>query len=249
MIKKKSFYTAFSINRDEEQELSPEDRLKSSLLNNDPSEQEILKTYTDLSLEESNLEIHFNKAGNELSTTTAQSAFFYDALFGISHMYGVEEITFLNPDEKKDIIVAERSVTNPIVVKDERDFTRGYYTVYDKESEATFFLPGAELEEQIVNENDEPLSFPETIEAMGTINNEDTFYGTAIVDGIKVVDTSIKKGVASVKYEMDEDKVTADDRTVFEKAIQLAALDFNAQEVELRNDTFKENNTYPLIEQ
>lgn len=151
--------------------------------------------------------------------------------------------------KKKDIIVAERSVTNPIVVKDERDFTRGYYTVYDKESEATFFLPGAELEEQIVNENDEPLSFPETIEAMGTINNEDTFYGTAIVDGIKVVDTSIKKGVASVKYEMDEDKVTADDRTVFEKAIQLAALDFNAQEVELRNDTFKENNTYPLIEQ
>src|SRR5699024_10646719 len=184
-----------------------------------------------------------------LSTTTAQSDLFYDALFGISDFYGVEEITFLNPDGKKDITVAERAVDSPIVVKEERDFTRGYYTIYDEELGETFFLPGGELEEQVANENGDPLSFPETVEAMGTINDEDTFYASAIVEGIQIVDSSITNGVANVQYTMDEDKVTEADRTMFENAIQLAALDFHSWEVELINITLKESNTYPLVGQ
>jgi|SRR5699024_7325793 len=86
---------------DEGQDFSPEDRLKESLLNNDPPEQDIFKSSTDLSLEESNLEVHFNEEGTQLSTTTAQSGLFYDALFGISDFYGVEEIKFLNSDGKR----------------------------------------------------------------------------------------------------------------------------------------------------
>lgn len=245
------FYTAFSINRneDEEQYFSPENRLEMSLLNNDPSEQDILKSYTDLSLEESKLEIKFNEAGNKLSTTTAQSTLFFDLLFGISDFYGVEEITFLNPDEKKDVIVAERSIYESVVVKDERDLTRGYYTIFDEELEETFFLPGGELEEQVVNGNNDPLSFPETVEAMGTTDDEDAFYSSPIVEGIQIVDASITNGVATVQYTMDEDKITETDRTAFEHAIQFAALDFHAWEVELINDTLRESNTYPLIGQ
>ncbi|MCP3032482.1 hypothetical protein LF817_14235 [Halobacillus sp. A1] len=145
--------------------------------------------------------------------------------------------------------VAERAVDETTSVKDERDFTRGYYTMYDEELEETLFLPGGELEEPVVNENDEPLSFPETIEAMGSIENRDAFYSSAIVEGIQIVDSSITNGVATVQYTMDEDIVTEADQVVLENAIQLAALDFHAWEVVIMNDTLMESSTYPLIGQ
>ncbi|MFD1019851.1 hypothetical protein [Thalassobacillus hwangdonensis] len=245
------FYTAYAIHRDkgEEQALSPEERLETSLLNNDPSEQDILSSYADLSFEWPNLIIQFNEDGNELAATSAQSNLFFEALYGISDLYGVEEITFLNPDGEKAVTLAERSIDEPIAVKDERDLTRGYYTIYDEELGETLFLPGGELEEQVVNENDQPLSFPETIEAMGSIDLADAFYSSAIVEGIQIVDSSITNGVAAVQYTMDEDIVTEEDRIVLENAIQLAALDFHAWEVKLMNDTLKEITTYPLIGQ
>ncbi|TDL32711.1 hypothetical protein E2R51_08520 [Jeotgalibacillus sp. S-D1] len=244
-------YTAYAIHRDEneEQALSPEERLETSLLNNDPSEQDILSSYAELSSEWPNLSIHFNEEGNELAATTAQSSLFFDALFGISDLYGIEEITFLNPEGEKDMTVAERTVYESITVKDERGLTRGYYTIYDEGLEETLFLPGGELEEHVVNGNDEPLSFPETIEAMSSVDRPDAFYSSAIVEGIQIVDSSITNGVATVQYTMDEEIVTDADRTVFENAIQLTALDFHAWEVEIMNDTLKESNTYPLIGQ
>ncbi|MCP3032483.1 hypothetical protein LF817_14240 [Halobacillus sp. A1] len=79
-----AFYTAYAIHRDEEEEeeqaLSPEERLETSLLNNDPSEQEILSSYADLSFERPDLIIRFNEDGNELSATSAQSNLFFDVL-------------------------------------------------------------------------------------------------------------------------------------------------------------------------
>lgn len=245
------FYTAYAIHRDKEekQALSPEERLEMSLLKNDPSEQDILRSYADLSFEWPHLYIHFHEDGNELSTTSTQSTLFFDALYGISDLYGVEEITFLNPDGEKGLTLAERSVDESIDVKDEKGLTRGYYTIYDEALEETLFLPGGELEEQVVNENDEPLTFPETIDAMGTIDHADSFYSSAIVEGIQIVDSSLTNGVAAVQYTMDEDMVTEADQSVLENAIQLAALDFHAWEVQIINDTLKESSTYPLIGQ
>ncbi|MDZ5712597.1 hypothetical protein [Jeotgalibacillus haloalkalitolerans] len=243
-------YIAYAIDRDRETEgmVSPEQRLETSLFNNDPSEQDILRSYTNLTLDTPNLYVEFNQEGNELSVTTAQSVLFYETLFGISDFYGVESITFLNPDGEEKITVAERTVDDTITVKDERSETRGYYTIYDKELEETLFLAGGELEEQVVNESGEPLSFPETIEKMGSVE-ADMFYSSAIVEGIEVVYSSITNGVAKVRYTMDENAVTDADRTVFENAVQLAALDFHAWEVDLINDTLKEIRTYPLVGQ
>ncbi|AJD89580.1 hypothetical protein JMA_02630 [Jeotgalibacillus malaysiensis] len=70
------FFTAFTINREEDQSTSPEERLKKSLVENDPSEQGILRSFTEMMVEWPRLQVHFTEEGNQLSTTTAQSNFF-----------------------------------------------------------------------------------------------------------------------------------------------------------------------------
>ncbi|WP_416147981.1 hypothetical protein ACM26V_17250 [Salipaludibacillus sp. HK11] len=243
------FYTAFSINRDGDQQLSQEDSLEISLNDGDLSEQDILSSYADISVEWPTLHLYFNEDGNELSATTAQSGLFYDSLFGISDLYGIEEVLFFNPDGENDIIVAERGITEPIIVQDERGLTRGYYTIYDEDLEETLFLAGGDLEEQVEDDNGEPLSFPETVEAMHSVDREDAFYSSAIVEGIEIVNSSMENGIATVQYTMEEEVVTEADRIVFESAIQLAALDFHAWEVLLTNDTTEERINYPLVGQ
>lgn len=54
------FLTAFTIRRDEDQDFSREERLQMSLIENDPSEQEILDSFTDLSAEWPTLHVNFN---------------------------------------------------------------------------------------------------------------------------------------------------------------------------------------------
>ncbi|KAB8126157.1 hypothetical protein F9U64_20585 [Gracilibacillus oryzae] len=243
------FHTAFSITRDEEQQLSLEDRLEKSLKENDPSQQGILSSYADISVEWPELHLQFNEEGSQLSTTSTQSLLFNESLFGISDLYGIEEVTFFNPDGETDIIVAERKIEEPVLVENERGLTRGYYTVYDKELQSTLFLPGGELDEQVTNENGEPLSFPETVESMKKADNEGAFYSSAIVEGIEIENASLENGNATVQYTMDEEMVTESDRIVFENAMQLAALDFHASEILVINDTLKERVTYPLVDQ
>ncbi|RQW22690.1 hypothetical protein EH196_02435 [Bacillus sp. C1-1] len=245
-----AFYTAFSINRNESEEIdSLEKQVINSLTDSDPSEQDILSSFTSLSLESRELTIQFNEEGNQLSTTTAQTTLFYDSLFGISDLYGIKEIVFINPDGGTDIIVAEREVNKPLVVEEEREATRGYYTVYDEALEETLFLAGQALEEQVVNEEGELLSFSDTVDKMEIIDEEGAFYASAVVKGIDIVNATLVNGRASVQYTMDEDIVTEADRVVFENAIQLAALDFQASKVELVNDTLEEHVIYSLIEE
>ncbi len=245
-----AFYTAFSINRNESEEIdSLEKQVINSLTDSDPSEQDILSSFTSLSLESRELTIQFNEEGSQLSTTTAQTTLFYDSLFGISDLYGIKEIAFINPDGGTDIIVAEREVNKPLVVEEEREPTRGYYTVYDEALEETLFLAGQALEEQVVNEEGELLSFSDTVYKMGIIDEEGAFYASAVVKGIDIVNATLVNGRASVQYTMDEDIVTEADRVVFENAIQLAALDFQASKVELVNDTLEEHVIYSLIEE
>ncbi|KQL55768.1 MULTISPECIES: hypothetical protein [Bacillaceae] len=245
-----AFYTAFSINRNESEEIdSLEKQVINSLTDSDPSEQDILSSFTSLSLESRELTVQFNEEGSQLSTTTAQTALFYDSLIGISDLYGIKEIVFINPDGGTDIIVAEREVNKPLVVEEEREATRGYYTVYDEALEETLFLAGQALEEQVVNEEGELLSFSDTVYKMGIIDEEGAFYASAVVKGIDIVNATLVNGRASVQYTMDEDIVTEADRVVFENAIQLAALDFQASKVELVNDTLEEHVIYSLIEE
>ncbi len=243
------FLTAFSFTRDADQQQSHEENIEMSLVDGDPSEQNILDSYADISLEWPELHIYFNEDGNELSLTSAQMMMFYDSLFGISDLYGIGEISFFNPNGEIDINVGERSVNEPFDVGEERGLSRGYYTLYDEELEQTLFLSGGDLEEPVTNESEEPFSFEETVETMKTVEQEDAFYSSAMVEGIEVLGASIQNGIASVQYTMDEEIVTEEDQIVFENAIQLAALDFHAWEVKLQNDTTQEVVTYHLVGQ
>lgn len=240
------FFTAFSFEREQG---TQEELIETSLSEGDPSEQHIIDTYTEISMEWPELDLHFTESDNQLSATSAQSRLFYDSLFGITDLYGIETVSFLNPEGDMDITVAERLISEPVNVKDERGVTRGYYTVYDEELEETLFLSGGELEEQVTDENDDPLSFEETVEAMQSVEQEDAFYDSALIEGIEVQHASMENGIASVQYTIEEDSVTEADQIVFEKAMQLAALDFHAWEIRLYNDTAMEKVTYILLGQ
>ncbi|MGX1265996.1 hypothetical protein RKD55_003800 [Rossellomorea marisflavi] len=241
----REFLTMFTINRDDGKDKRREERLVASLMENDPSEQKILESYTKLMVDGANLKVDFQEDGNVLSATSAQHTMFYDSLFGISHLYGIEEITFVNPKGEENITVAERKVDAPIVVADERGNSQGYYTIYDKEGKRTWFIPAGELDE---GAEGEALSFQETIEMMQTVNQEDAYYASAITEGLEVVDASLEDGVAIVHYTMDEEEVSASDRIVFENAMQLAALDFDANELQMVNETQRQNKIFPFEE-
>ena len=181
-----------------------------------------------------------------LSTTSAQTTFFYSSLFGISDLYGIEEIVFTNPEGEENVIVAQRLVDEPLIVEEERGVSRGYYTIYDKELEQTNFLAGVDVGERVADENGEPLSFPETVEAMRAVDQEGATYSSAMVEGLEVVDASLENETATVRFTSDEETVTEPDLIVFENAMQLAALDFRVEELRLINETLEESTTYPF---
>ncbi|MCM2603137.1 hypothetical protein NDQ57_00255 [Rossellomorea marisflavi] len=239
----REFLTMFTIKRDDGKDQNREERLAASLMENDPSEQKILESYTKLTVEGQNLRVDFQEDGNLLSATSAQHSMFYDSLLGISHLYGIEEITFVNPEGEENITVAERKVDAPIVVADEWERSKGYYTLYDKEGKQTWFIPAGELDEGAGGED---LSFQETIEMMQTADQEDAFYASAITEGLEVKEVSLKDGLAIVHYTMDEEEVSASDRIVFENAMQLVALDFDATELQMVNETKRQNKTFPF---
>ncbi|MEZ0481210.1 hypothetical protein [Planococcus sp. SSTMD024] len=240
------YLTAFNIERDENEEGTFEEILTQSLIENDPSTQEILGSFAELTVDNQKLDVKFTEEGSALSTTSAQTNFFYSSLFGISDLYGIEEIVFTNPEGEENVTVAQRLVDEPMIVEEERGISRGYYTIYDKELEQTNFLAGVEVEEQVADENGEPLSFADTINAMKAADQEGATYSSAIVEGLDVVDASLENDTATVRFTSDEEIVTDPDLIVFEKALQLAALDFGVEELRLINETLEESTTYPF---
>lgn len=241
------YLTAFNIERDENEEGTAEENLTQSLIENDPTTLEILGSYAELTVDMPKLNVKFTEEeGGALSTTSAQTTFFYSSLFGISDLYGIEEIVFTNPEGEENVIVAQRLVDEPLIVEEERGISRGYYTIYDKELEQTNFLAGVDVGEQVADENGEPLSFPETVEAMKTADQEEATYSSAMVEGLEVVDASLENETAIVRFTSDEETVTEPDLIVFENAMQLAALDFSVEELRLINETLEESTTYPF---
>ncbi|MBM0066422.1 hypothetical protein [Alkalicoccobacillus gibsonii] len=242
------FITTFSISREGDIDGSREERLERSLFESDPSEQDILSTYTELTLEDSVLTVQFNVSDEQLlSTTSAQNQLFYQSFSGISDLYGVEKVIFLDPNGGREMIVGGSPLDQTMNIEEERGQTRGYYTLYDTELEQTLFLPGGLLGEDVTEADGEPLSFEETVEEMKTVNDHELSYSTAIVEGMAIDHASIENDVATVRYTVDEEIVTESDQIVFANAMQLAALDFHATELELVNETERRIVNYPLI--
>lgn len=242
------FITTFSINREGDLDGSREERLERSMFESDPSEQEILSSFTNLSLEGDTLIVELNTTEyTHLSLSSAMHGMFFQSFSAISDLYGVNEAVFLDPDGVKDVIVADRTIDQTMNIEEERGQTRGYYTLYDTELEQTLFLPGGLLGEDVTEADGEPLSFEETVEEMKTVNDHELSYSTAIVEGIAIDHASLENDVATVRYTVDEEIVTESDQIVFANAMQFAALDFHATELELVNETERRIVNYPLI--
>ena len=114
-------------------------------------------------------------------------------------------------------------------------------------SEVFFYNPDGELDITVADENGEPLSFQATIETMKTIDGESGGHSLAIIEGIEVKEATFENGIAMVDYTVHEEEVSEADQIVFERAMQLTALDFHADELHLMNETTQVKLILPLL--
>ncbi|MDQ0209071.1 hypothetical protein [Alkalicoccobacillus murimartini] len=70
---------------------------------------------------------------------------------------------------------------------------------------------------------------------------------SAVPNGIERVDTSFEDDIATVQFTIDEEFYSEENHIVFERGMQLLALDFKADELHLVNETEKVRSVFPLL--
>ncbi|WP_077602976.1 hypothetical protein [Oceanobacillus sojae] len=143
---------------------------------------------------------------------------------------------------------AEGNWEEPVEI--EQESNRGYYVIPSEESERGeyTYISGSEAGEQIYSEDDELFDFGQTIEAMTTTENDDGSYHSGIYEGVEIEEATIDGNQAIVKYHINDDtEASQQEMEDFEQVLQLAALDFQAEELEIINETERIISAYPLL--
>lgn len=222
--------------------------LHESLQESDPSQRQLFSAVTDFEVDGAAANLYFNE-DDVLSMASTESNQFWEVLHEIGFRYGIKEINLFNQDGERGLTFAENTWEDPVEIEQEPN--RGYYVVAADSSEQgeNTYVSGAVTEESIYGADDELLNFEETIEAMTTVENEDMPYHSGIYDGIEIEEATIDGSQAIVRYQVGDDAEASDqERQDFEQVLQLAALDFQVEELKIINETDQVISSYPLIE-
>ncbi|KQL58698.1 MULTISPECIES: hypothetical protein [Bacillaceae] len=102
---------------------------------------------------------------------------------------------------------------------------------------------------EINHADDELLDFSQTIEAMASVDDDNGEYGSGLYEGLNVQEATIDDNQSIVSYNLhDGSEPSEQERIDFEHVVQLAALDFQVEELRLVNETEKVISIYPLAE-
>lgn len=82
---------------------------------------------------------------------------------------------------------------------------------------------------------------------MDTIDGASGSLSSAIIEGIEVNEAFLVDGTATIHYTVNEETVSETDQIVFERALQLTALDFHADELHVMNETKNIKSVYSLL--
>ncbi len=230
-------------------EMTREQLLFESLTESDPSQRQHFSNMTDFAVEGTVANLYFDE-DDVLSMASTESNQFWEVLHELGFKYGISEVNLFNQDGERGLTFAESIWEEPIAIEPEPN--RGYYVVSldsSKRGESTY-VSGIVTEESIYGEGDELFSFEETIETMATIEAEEVPYYSGIYDGIEIEEARIEGDQAIVRYQIhSEADPTEQERIDFEQVLQLAALDFQVEELHLVNETDQVISVFPLLKE
>ncbi|MBY7142618.1 hypothetical protein KFZ56_05895 [Virgibacillus sp. NKC19-3] len=229
-------------------ELTSEERLHQSFMESDPSQRDLFSATTDFEVDGTAANL-FYREDDDLSMASTESAQFWEVLHEIGFRYGLDAFNLFNQDGERGLGFAENYWEEPVDIEQEPN--RGYYVVSPEQSERgeDTYISGAVAEEEIYTEDDELLDFNQTVETMETTTNDEEDYYSGIHEGVEIEEAMIDGNQAVVTYHKNEDaEVSQQEREDFEQVLQLAALDFQVEELKLVNETDRVISVYPLLE-
>ncbi|MEK4563291.1 hypothetical protein MKX54_01185 [Alkalihalobacillus sp. FSL R5-0424] len=228
--------------------ISVEERFHQSLMESNQSQRELFSNVYDFELDGTTANFYYDE-NETLSMASSESSIFWSMLNEIGFRFGVEEANLFNQDGERGLQFAENEWNEPIEI--ENKLNRGYYvlTVETSDDGEPLYISGVVAEEETNDPNGEPFTFEQTLEAMTTVNENDDVYKTGMYEGLSIQEAEIEDGLATVRYEVTRDEqAPEEERIQFEHVVQLAALDFQVNELQLINETDRVISTFPLNE-
>lgn len=230
------------------EDLNVEDRFHQSLMNSDQSQQELFSNVYDFELDGTTANFYYD-VNETLSMASSESLIFWSMLDEIGFRFGVEEANLFNQDGERGLQFAENEWNEPIDIENKPN--RGYYVLTEETSNdgEPLYISGVVAGEEMNDPNGEAFTFEQTLEAMTTVQENDGLYQTVIYEGLTIQEAEIEDGLATVRYEVTHDEQASDEERIqFEHVLQLAALDFQVNELQLINETDRVISIYPLNE-
>lgn len=222
----------FSFHRSDQQ-LSLEERLLDSLV--ESTETDKLDELDSITVEENTASLYFTENEQLLSMASAEQIYLTETLHEISALYGIETIEFYSGDDLGIEFGQSGTVeTMEVEVPD----NRGYYVYGDIDGETTY-ISGVAAGEEVTNENGELMTFAETVEKMQSVQ-EHASYQAGISEAIEIVDVTVNDRIAEVHYNVAGELNLED----FERVLQLTALDFDFEHLELTNQEAGESKIF-----
>ncbi|GIN73409.1 hypothetical protein J14TS2_38840 [Bacillus sp. J14TS2] len=230
-------------------EMTREERFHQSLMESDPSQRELFSDTTKFEVDGKAANLYFDE-NDDLSMASTESSQFWEVLNEIGFRYGIEEFNLFNQDGERGLALAENHWEEPVKIEEEPN--RGYYVMSPEESERGeyTYISGAVAEEEIYADDGELFDFGQTVEAMTTVKTDEDTYHSGIYDGLEIEEAMIDGNQAIVKYHIDDGvEASQQEREDFEQVLQLAALDFQVEALQLVNETDQVISTYPLLDE
>lgn len=213
-----------------------EDQLMTSLVESDSTSNQVLSELKEISIEDETVAILvFSEDEMLTSMASSEHKYFTEMLFMISSIYGIEELRFQVEDEP-GIVFGQIGTLETLAV--EKIGNRGYYLITaDQQEDATpYYVSGKSAGEPIGYDDNAYYDFVETLEKMQTVDEDAAFYQTAIPASINIENAVVVGNQAEVTIKHEEALGVAD-LLQFENVVQLAALDFQIEELRIVNES------------
>ncbi|MDV2581318.1 hypothetical protein [Alkalibacillus haloalkaliphilus] len=218
---------------------SREERFFQSLQESDFTSIDVLADLNDVRMgDNSTIELIFNEDHKLRGLASAEQILLTEMLHELGYLYGFSTINFYVEDEQ-GVIYGQYGELETMEI--EREANRGYYVFEDavEEPPEPLFLNARTVEEEIQGET--LFNFEETIEEISYLNQGAEGYRSAIGDSVRVTDVSVVDSHATVVFDHEENGESIEK---FETVLQLTALDFQLESIQLINQQEQTDKTF-----
>ncbi len=227
---------------------SLEEDMKKSLVESDETSQNVLSELEDVTIE-NGTEATFTFSPDETmaSMSSTEQEHFSEMLSQISFLYGIKQLHFYVEDEA-GVSIGQSGDIETLEV--EANENRGYYLfpTDDSENPEYNYITAATAGEEITDENGDLFDLAATIEAMRMVNTDNVAREPSIDERVEIHSAKVEGKQAEVSYSIadDQEEWTEEDQEQLEDVLQLTALDFEVDALQLTNEDEKTLTTFPF---